>query len=66
MYAFALLQFVGAPLMLGSWWGLAVIPLIVLALAARTLGEEKMLRAELDGYDARARRVRWRYAPGIW
>jgi len=66
MYAFALLQFAGAPLMLGSWWGLAILPIAVAGLAWRTLGEERMLRAELDGYEAYARRVRFRYAPGIW
>lgn len=66
MYAFGLLQFVGDPLTVGSLWGLAIVPLSILALAWRTLGEEKMLRAELDGYEAYARRVRWRYAPGIW
>ena len=66
MYAFAIWQFVGMPLMLGSWWGLAFVPPILAAVAVRTLGEEKMLRAELEGYDAYARRVRWRYAPGVW
>ncbi|THD64499.1 MAG: isoprenylcysteine carboxylmethyltransferase family protein [Phenylobacterium sp.] len=66
MYAFALWQFVGGPLMLGSWWGLAIAPLALAGLALRTLGEERMLRAELPGYDDYARRVRWRYAPGIW
>jgi len=66
MYAFAIWQFVGMPLMLGSWWGLAFVPPIVAAVAVRTLGEEKMLREELEGYDDYARRVRWRYAPGVW
>jgi protein-S-isoprenylcysteine O-methyltransferase Ste14 len=66
MYAFALPQFVAAPLMLGSWWGLVVVPPAILALAWRTLGEEKMLRSELDGYEAYARKVRWRYLPGVW
>ena len=66
MYAFAIWQFVGMPLMLGSWWGLAFVPPILAAVAVRTRGEEKMLRAELEGYDAYARRVRWRYAPGVW
>ena len=66
MYAFAIWQFVGMPLMLGSWWGLAFVPPILAAVAVRTLGEEKMLRAELEGYDAYAHRVRWRYAPGVW
>lgn len=66
MYAFAIWQFVGMPLMLGSWWGLALVPPLVAAIAWRTLGEEKMLREELAGYEAYARRVRWRYAPGVW
>jgi protein-S-isoprenylcysteine O-methyltransferase Ste14 len=66
MYAFGLLQFAAAPLMLGSWWGLLLVPPAIAALAWRTLGEEKMLRSELDGYEAYARKVRWRYLPGIW
>ncbi|HEX3363847.1 isoprenylcysteine carboxylmethyltransferase family protein [Phenylobacterium sp.] len=66
MYAFGLLQFVGAPLVLGSWWGLILVPPAILGLTYRTLGEEKMLREELAGYDDYARRVRWRYAPGVW
>jgi protein-S-isoprenylcysteine O-methyltransferase Ste14 len=66
MYAFAVWQFVGAPLMLGSWWGLAATPLMVLAVALRALGEERMLRTELEGYVDYARRVRWRFAPGVW
>lgn len=66
MYAFALPQIVGGPLMLGSWWGLAGAALFTLAIAGRTLGEETLLRAELAGYEAYARRVRWRFAPGIW
>jgi protein-S-isoprenylcysteine O-methyltransferase Ste14 len=66
MYAFAAWQFVGGPLMLGSWWGLAIVPLVVVGLGLRTLGEEEMLRAELPGYEDYARRVRWRCAPGIW
>jgi len=66
MYAFALPQFIGGSLMLGSWWGLAVVPVAVVGIGWRALGEEKMLRSELDGYDDYARRVRWRFAPGIW
>jgi protein-S-isoprenylcysteine O-methyltransferase Ste14 len=66
MYAFGILQLVGAPLMLGSWWGLIALPPIILAIAIRALGEERMLRADLDGYEDYARRVRWRFAPGLW
>lgn len=66
MYAFAALQFVGDPLLLGSWWGLAVVPPLYAAVAWRALGEERMLREGLAGYDDYARRVRWRLAPGVW
>ena len=66
MYAFALGMFAAGPLMTGSWWSLATVPPIALALALRTLGEEEMLRAGLQGYEDYARRVRWRFAPGIW
>jgi protein-S-isoprenylcysteine O-methyltransferase Ste14 len=63
MYAFG---FIAAPLMTGSLWTFVTLPLIALPLHLRTLGEEKMLRTELAGYEDYARRVRWRYAPGIW
>jgi protein-S-isoprenylcysteine O-methyltransferase Ste14 len=66
MYAFGSFTFLGMPLMVGSAWGLAALPVIAVGLHLRTLGEEKMLRAELAGYEAYAQRVRWRYAPGIW
>jgi protein-S-isoprenylcysteine O-methyltransferase Ste14 len=66
MYAFALLMFIGAPLLAGSWWAIAFAPIAALGLAIRTLGEERMLKAELPGYEAYARRVRWRFAPGLW
>jgi protein-S-isoprenylcysteine O-methyltransferase Ste14 len=66
MYAGALLYFVGLPLLLGSRWGLALVPLLVAALAARSVGEERMLRRELTGYDAYAQRVRFRLVPGLW
>ena len=66
MYAFALPQFVGAPLLLGSWWGLAIVPVAYLGLAWRIFGEEAMLRQELAGYEDYARRVRFRLLPGVW
>jgi protein-S-isoprenylcysteine O-methyltransferase Ste14 len=66
MYAFTLLFMVGAPLLLGSLWGLAGLLVFIPLLAARTLGEEAMLRRGLPGYADYARRVRFRLAPGIW
>ena len=56
----------GMPLLLGSWWGLVIVPLIAAGMGMRAIGEERMLRRELSGYDEYARRVRFRLIPGIW
>ena len=66
MYAGALIYLVGMPLMLGSWWGEALVPFLIAAIGWRAVNEENMLRAELPGYDAYMARVRYRFAPGIW
>ncbi len=66
MYAYVLPFGAGTPLMLGSLWGLlGLIPLVAI-LAARILGEEAVLNAELPGYPAYAGKVRYRLLPGIW
>ncbi|HET6306785.1 MAG TPA: isoprenylcysteine carboxylmethyltransferase family protein [Rhodopila sp.] len=66
MYAAALLYFLGAPLLLGSWWGLLPVPFFMVGLGARAAGEERMLRQALPDYDDYARRVRFRLVPGVW
>jgi protein-S-isoprenylcysteine O-methyltransferase Ste14 len=66
LYAGALFSFIGVPLLLGSWWGLAPTPVFVLLLAARIQLEEKTLRDGLEGYDAYVARVRYRLVPLIW
>ena len=66
MYAAALFYFLGVPLLLGSWWGLLPVPLFAAALGARAVGEERMLRHALAGYNDYARRVRYRLVPGLW
>jgi protein-S-isoprenylcysteine O-methyltransferase Ste14 len=52
--------------MLGSVW--AAIPAVLTALlfVVRTALEDRTLREELDGYEAYARRVRYRLLPGVW
>jgi protein-S-isoprenylcysteine O-methyltransferase Ste14 len=40
--------------------------LLVLALAWRTVHEERTLRRELSGYEAYAARVRYRIIPLVW
>jgi protein-S-isoprenylcysteine O-methyltransferase Ste14 len=66
MYAAALFYFLGVPLMLGSWWGLLAVPFFTAAIGGRAVGEERMLRQALPGYDDYARRVRFRLIPGLW
>jgi protein-S-isoprenylcysteine O-methyltransferase Ste14 len=39
---------------------------MVLLLAGRILGEEKMLNEELDGYTEYRKRVKYRLIPLIW
>jgi protein-S-isoprenylcysteine O-methyltransferase Ste14 len=66
MYAGALLMFVGTPLLLGSWWGLLFVPLGGVGIGIRAVGEERMLRSGLAGYEEYIRHVRFRLVPGLW
>jgi protein-S-isoprenylcysteine O-methyltransferase Ste14 len=66
MYAGATLYMVGMPLLLGSWLGLLVLPLILSALTVRIFIEEAALRKGLPGYSQYAARVRYRLVPGVW
>ncbi|MBV9420061.1 MAG: isoprenylcysteine carboxylmethyltransferase family protein [Alphaproteobacteria bacterium] len=66
MYTGGLLIFLAFPLMLGSLWGLALVPLFVAALILRTMIEERTLRVALAGYNDYAARVRWRYLPYVF
>lgn len=66
MYLGALFYLAGTSLVLGSWWGLATLPVFALLLGLRIGIEEKALRLGLAGYDDYARRVRWRLIPFIW
>ena len=66
MYAGALLYMLGMPLLLGSWLGLAVLPLIVGFLTIRIFIEERALRKGLPGYSEYAARVRYRLVPYVW
>ena len=66
MYASVILFAAGVPLLLGSWWGLLVSPLLVLVLAFRAVMEERMLKAGLEGYADYAERVRYRFVPLLW
>lgn len=66
MYAGALLMLVGAPLALGSWWGLIPAAGIVAALIVRIVHEERFLSANLEGYAAYRRKTPARLLPRVW
>lgn len=66
MYAGVMLYFIGTPLLIGSWWGLAMMPVFFLAFAIRSRIEEHTLMDGLPGYADYAERVRYRMLPGIW
>jgi protein-S-isoprenylcysteine O-methyltransferase Ste14 len=66
MYAGALVYLLGMPLVLGSWRGLMLTPILILALAWRIVNEERTLRAELPGYEEYTTRVRHRLIPYVW
>ena len=66
MYAAALLLFIGTPLLLGSWWGLACVPALVIGLGWRAVREERVLAAQLEGYTDYTTRVRYRFVPFVW
>ncbi|MCC8982938.1 methyltransferase family protein [Bradyrhizobium acaciae] len=66
IYAGGLLTYLGTPLLLGSWYGLAIVPVMAALLGLRSMMEERMLTAELDGYADYLERVRYRLVPMVW
>ncbi|WP_441237180.1 methyltransferase family protein [Bradyrhizobium sp. 930_D9_N1_4] len=66
MYSGMVLFFAGVPLLLGSWWGLVMLPVIVALFAVRIGIEERTLREGLPGYSDYVTRVRYRLLPGVW
>jgi protein-S-isoprenylcysteine O-methyltransferase Ste14 len=65
-YAGGLLAMLCGGVALGSWYSL--IPMLPVALLTlrRTVLEDRLLRAELAGYEAYACRVASRLLPGVW
>jgi protein-S-isoprenylcysteine O-methyltransferase Ste14 len=66
MYVAMCLLDAGLPLVLGSWWGLVVSGLMIVAVIIRTALEDKTLQRELPGYAEYVQRVRYRLLPGVW
>ena len=66
LYLGCLLMMIGAPLLLGSVWGLIVTAIGLVLLIIRIIGEEKMLVEELEGYDEYKMKVKYRLVPYLW
>jgi len=66
MYAGAVLLFVAGPLLLGSVFGLIMGLVLIVTIAVRSIGEEAMLKQELEGYSDYAKRVKWRIIPFVF
>ena len=60
------LFFLGVPLLVGSWWGVAMVPLFLVLFAIRIRIEERTLIEGLPDYADYAARVRHRLLPGVW
>jgi protein-S-isoprenylcysteine O-methyltransferase Ste14 len=66
MYVGNIILMIGAPLALGSYWGLVLMIPGVLVLAARIVDEEKALEQDLAGYREYTKKVHYRLVPYVW
>lgn len=66
LYLGCALMMLGAPLLVGSVYGLLISALGLLLLVGRIVGEERMLLEELDGYAAYRQKVKYRLIPFVW
>ncbi len=66
LYGIGCLVYLAVPFVLGSWWGLAGVPVQVFLMAARALAEERILKVQLEGYEDYMAKVRYRFVPFVW
>ena len=66
MYTASTVMFLTLPLILGSWYALIPFALYPVIMVVRIRGEEKLLTAELAGYEEYKRKVKFRLIPFIW
>lgn len=60
------MMLVGAPVVMGSMYGVPVGIAITVLLVWRIVGEERMLSRELVGYRDYAKLIKYRLFPFIW
>ena len=66
MYMASVLMFLAIPLVLGSWYALVPFAAYPVLMVVRIRGEERLLTAELAGYEAYKKKVKYRMIPFIW
>ena len=66
MYLASVLMFLSIPIVMGSWYALIPFAFYPLLMVVRILDEEKLLTAELSGYEEYKRKVKYRMIPFIW
>ena len=66
MYMATILLFLMIPLVLGSWYALAVFGFYPAIIIVRLNGEEDLLTQELPGYAEYKKKVKYRLLPFIW
>lgn len=66
MYTATVFMFTAIPLVLGSWYGLAVMLTYLVVIVIRILNEEKVLSEGLEGYIDYKKKVKYRLLPFIW
>ena len=66
MYLASTVMFLSLPLVLGSWYALIPFVFYPVLMVIRIRGEEKLLTAELAGYEAYKRKVKYRMIPFVW
>ena len=66
MYMATVFLFLAIPLVLGSWYAFVIFLLYPAALVVRIINEEKVLSAELEGYEEYKKKVKYRMFPFIW
>ncbi len=66
MYSAVILMFLSIPIVLGSLWSFLIFLHFPVVIVVRIIGEEKLLSAELAGYDEYKKKVKYRLIPFIW
>lgn len=66
MYTSTIFMFLAMPLVLGSCWAVLPMILYIPVIIIRIKDEERLLIADLAGYQEYCKKVRWRLLPYVW